>query len=164
MKKTIFLAIIFCISLVVNAQQTYSGTFTVGGNYNYYYPVRFNVVGVDSLSSLGKIILYRPDAHENGTWSGAFHSEIEFISSCYGHMSTKLVSFTYINGDICDVGCFSGNSGKSPYVDPIIGIEDGSTNGFGNELDIWLKGGATYHWSSDANSKVTLINGNPGGT
>jgi hypothetical protein len=132
--------------------QVYYGSFTVGGSSASYYPVSFSVSGVDGNSSLGKLSVYIDNVHANGSWSGSFHSDIEFISSNWGHIPTKIVEFTYVTG------------GGNAYSDPIGDIADGSTAWNGSELIIWLKGGATYQWSTTLNSRGSLIDGNSEGT
>ena len=130
----------------------YSGEFHIGGTSASYYPVIFSVTGVHGVSSLGKLSICIPDVHKNGTFTGSFFSEFEFISSNWGHMPTKIVSFTY-------------SIGNGPtYNDPIGDFADGSTEGGGSQLVIWLKGGASYNWSSSNNSIVTLVDGNSDGT
>jgi len=151
MKIRLFLLFLSFIS--TNAySQVYYGSFTVGGSSTSYYPVLFSVSGVDGLSSLGKLFVYIGDVHANGSGSGSFHSDIEFISTNWGHMPTKIVEFTYVTG------------GGSTYNDPIGNIQDGSNEWRGSQLVMWLKGGATYQWSTTLNSRVTLIDGNPEGT
>jgi len=132
--------------------QVYYGSFTVGGSSASYYPVLFSVSGVNGVSSLGKLSVYIGDVHANGSWSGSFHSDVEFISTNWGNMATKMVEFTYIPGS------------GSIYNDPIGNIQDGSTEWGGSQFVMWLKGGATYQWSTTLNSRVSLMDGNPEGT
>jgi hypothetical protein len=150
MKNLLSLLFLF-VTLCTSAQTSY-GSFSVGGNSGSYYPVLFSVAGVVGPSSLGKISIYISNVHANGTWSGCFHSDIEFISSSWGHMDSKIASMTYITGN------------GSPYNDPIGDVIDGSNSGGGSQMVIWLKGGATYQWSTTLNSQVYLIDSNPGGT
>jgi hypothetical protein len=151
MKIKLLLFVLFLISLNTYSQVS-SGSFSVGGSSASYYPVSFSVSGVDGTSSLGKLSVYIDNVHANGSWTGMFHSDIEFISSNYGHIATKIVEFTYITG------------GGNAYSDPIGDIIDGSTQAGGSQLVIWLKGAATYQWSTTFNSRVTLIDGNPEGS
>jgi len=147
------LLLFFLLFISTNTySQVYYGSFTVGGSSASYYPVLFSVSGVDGTSSLGKLSVYIDNVHANGSGSGAFHSDIEFISTNWGHMPTKMVEFTYITGS------------GSLYNDPIGDIIDGSTQAGGSQLVIWLKGAATYQWSTTLNSRVNLIDGNSEGT
>lgn len=151
MKSKMLCSLFSCI--VVNAfTQNYYGSFSAGGTSNNYYPVLFSVSGVDGNSSLGKLSVYIDNVHANGSWSGSFHSDIEFISSNWGHMNTNIVEFTYVSGN----GYY--------YNDPIGDIADGSTLGGGSQMVIWLKGGATYQWSTTLNSRVVLMDGNSAGS
>lgn len=151
MKSKLLCFVFSCI--VINAfSQNYYGSFSVGGTSANYYPVLFSVSGVGGNSSLGKLSVYIDDVHANGSWSGSFHSEIEFISSNYGHMNTKIVSLTYVTGS------------GSPYHDPIGNIADGSTDFGGSQMVIWLRGGANYQWSTTLNSRVSLIDANSAGS
>lgn len=114
--------------IVMNAfAQNYYGSFHVGGTSANYYPVLFNVSGVDGAASLGKLTVYIDNVHANGEWSGTFHSEIGFISSTWGNINTKITEFTYVTGS------------GSPYHDPIGDIADGSTAGIGSQMVIWLR-------------------------
>jgi hypothetical protein len=148
----------FLVSLVLAISgifaETYSGNFHVGGSFSNYYPVLFSVSGVTGVSSMGKLSVFRPAVGADspiGDWLGSFHSDIEFIPSVWGNMSTKIVSFTYITGN------------GTPYNDPIADIMDGSTGSNGCQLIIWLKGGATYNWSATNNSIVELTDANVDG-
>jgi hypothetical protein len=151
MKIKLLLLFLSFISIDTYSQVS-SGSFTVGGSSASYYPVLFSVSGVDGLSSLGKLSVYIDDVHANGSWSGSFHSDIEFISSNWGNMPTAIVEFTYITGR------------GSTYRDPIGDITDGSTAWGSSQLVIWLKGGATYQWSTTLNSRVSLMDANSTGT
>jgi hypothetical protein len=151
MKIRLFL-LFFSLISINTYSQVYYGSFTVGGSSSSFYPVLFSVSGVDGTSSLGKLSVYIDNVHANGSWSGSFHSDIEFISSNWGHIPTKIVEFTYVTG------------GGNAYSDPIGDIQDGSTARGGSQLIIWLKGGAIYQWSTTSNSRVTLIDGNSEGT
>jgi hypothetical protein len=146
---SLLVGIVLTISGVFS--QTYSGNFHVGGNSSNYYPVLFSVSGVSGTSSLGKLSLFRSEVHSDGSWAGTFHSDIEFIPSVWGNMSTKIASFTYITGS------------GTPYNDPIADIIDGSTGSGGCQLIIWLKGGASYSWSATNNSVVSLTDANTDG-
>lgn len=144
--------LILSISISSIFATDYAGEFHVGGTSDNYYPVIFSVTGVHGVSSLGKLSICIPDIHKNGHWTGSFFSEFEFISSNWGHMPTKFVSFTYAIGN------------GPTYNDPIGDFADGSTEGGGSQLVVWLKGGASYNWSSSNNSIVTLVDGNTDGT
>ena len=149
--KSRLLFILFLFSFLNLSAVDYSGYFVVGGSSSGYYPVLFSVSGIAPQSSLGKLNVYIPNVHTNGWFSGTFHSEIEFVSSNWGHIDTKIVNFTYVIGD------------GSVFNDPIGDIQDGSGQGSNSQLVIWLKGGATYYWSSTNNSKVILTDGNSAG-
>ncbi len=151
MKIRLLLLFLSLISINTYSQAS-SGSFTVGGSSSSFYPVLFSVSGVNGVSSLGKLSVYIGDVHANGSWSGTFHSDIEFISTNWGNMPTKMVEFTYIPG----LG--------SIYNDPIGDIQDGSTEWGGSQFVMWLKGGATYQWSTTLNSRVSLMDGNSEGT
>lgn len=152
LSKTKALIFILLISISSAFATDYAGEFHVGGTSASYYPVLFSVTGVHGVSSLGKLSVCIPDVHQNGDWTGSFHSDFEFISSNWGHTPTKIVSFTYIPGS------------GTIYNDPIADFADGSTGGGGSQLVVWLKGGANYNWSSSNNSIVELMDGNAGGT
>jgi len=135
----------------IDAQNSY-GSFHVGGSSSSFYPILFTVTGVAGISSLGKLSIYIDDVHANGDWSGSFHSDIEFISSNYGNMPTKIVKFTYLTG------------GGKGFSDPIGDIIDGSTQSGNSQLVVWLRGGGTYQWSAPSDSRVTVMDANTDGT
>ncbi len=148
----LLLAILLLATIPLFAQ-SYSGQFNVGGTSANYYPVLFNVKGMQGEASLGKLTVYRPNVHINaGDWAGTFHAEVEFIPSVWGNMSTKFAGLKYIVG--------SGNT----YNDPIADIMDGTTGSGGSQLIIWFKGGAAYYWSATNNSTVSLADANEAGT
>lgn len=143
----------FSSVLVNNKPLVNYGTFTVGGNSSNYYPVRFALSPIH-FNTKQKLQIYRPAVHDNGLNSGSFHLEFAFHPTNYGNIPTAIEIINYQIG-----------SGTA-YGDPLGDILDGSTaNGTGNDVIVWLKGGATYYWRCpEASSFWTLIDGNTSGT
>jgi hypothetical protein len=128
------------------------GSFTVGGNSTSYYPVRFRN-DAPGTSVPSRLMIYRSNVHTDGSWYGTFQLEISFHPSNWGHFLGQIEKIIYQTG------------AGSPYNDPVGDIADGSLNGSGDDLIVWLKGGATYEWRNlDVTGPWTLIDGNPGGT
>lgn len=136
----------------IPAASTY-GSFTVGGSSSSYYPVQFtnSIYGAYNVNT-SDIVIFRPNAHENGTWYGTFNLVISFHPTNWGHMFDPFERLIYETGR------------GSPYNDPVGDLADGSSSSGGSDLIVWLKGGATYYWrNKDATAGWSLTNGNSAG-
>lgn len=134
------------------AAATY-GSFTVGGSSSSFYPVQFtnNVTayGSGTGSNTSDLVIYRANAHENGTWFGTFNLVVSAHPSNWGHMFGQIEKLIYQTGRI------------TPYEDPVGDIADGSLASGGNDIIVWLMGGATYHWRNrETTAGWSLTNGN----
>jgi len=132
------------------------GSFTVGGTSSSYYPVRFtsSVYGAAVGATTNDLVLFRDNTHENGSWFGTFYFIVDFHPADYGH-------FPLLN--VIERLAYQTGTG-SPYNDPLGDVADGSAASGGNDLIVWLKGGATYHWRNrDTTAGWTLTNGNSAG-
>jgi hypothetical protein len=97
-------------------------------------------------------VIYRDNTHQNGSWFGTFNLVVSFHPTDWGHFGGEIEKLIYQTG----IG--------SPYNDPIGDLVDGSTQGGGNDLIVWLKGGATYEWrNKETTAGWSLTNGNPAG-
>lgn len=77
---------------------------------------------------------------------------ISFHPTDWGHFYGEFEKLTYQTGS------------GSPYNDPVGDMADGSTASGGNDLIVWLKGGATYHWrNKETTAAWSLTNGNAAG-
>lgn len=132
------------------------GSFTVGGTSGYYYPVQFTnnitAYGAQVGPNTSDLVIYRDNTHENGSWYGTFNLVISFHPTDWGHFYGEFEKLTYQTGS------------GSPYNDPVGDMADGSTASGGNDLIVWLKGGATYHWrNKETTAAWSLTNGNAAG-
>ncbi|MBT9169431.1 MAG: hypothetical protein DDT19_02791 [Syntrophomonadaceae bacterium] len=129
------------------------GRFTVGGISGMFYPVQFrNDAPGTSVSS--DLMIYRSSIHANGPWFGTFMFKVSFHPTNWGHFGRQIEKIEYLTGDV-----------GGPYNDPVGDIVDGSTGSGGDDVIIWLRGGATYEWKTmNTAGAWTLLNGNPGGT
>jgi hypothetical protein len=131
------------------------GFFKIGGTSNYYYPVRFTnriygAAGPNTNTS--DLVIFRANTHEDASWSGTFSFEISFHPTNWGHFTGQIVKLVYQTGN------------GSPYDDPIGDVADGSATGAGDDLVVWLKGGATYHWrNNETTAAWSLVDGNVAG-
>lgn len=108
-----------------------NGAFTVGGDFNSFYPVVFRDAGwgmhEETVFSIG-----RSNVHENSTWRGSLSSKFILHNTNYGHGAQHINCSIY--------------SGTAVFI---AGWTDG-TSGGGAGAIIWLRGGATtYHYNTN---------------
>jgi len=132
------------------------GSFTVGGSSSSYYAVQFvnNVTtyGAPNGSNTSDLVIYRSNTHEDGAWYGTFNLVISFHPTDWGHFGGQVEKVIYQTGS------------GSPYNEPVGDLTDGSGQSGGNDLIVWLKGGATYHWRNrETTAGWSLANGNSTG-
>jgi hypothetical protein len=105
--------------------------------------------------------IYRDNVHENGSWYGTFHLEIDYHPSNWGNWSNNQIERLFYkigNGGTANGAAYNWN-------DPLGDIQDGSYSSGSRDLIVWLRGGATYHWNNmTPTSGWKLLNGNSGGT
>jgi hypothetical protein len=158
--RTVLLVMAMLVTVFTANAQTAAaanyGSFTVGGSSGSYYAVRFtnNVTsyGAQIGPNTSDLVIYRDNTHQNGSWFGTFNLVVSFHPTDWGHFGGEIEKLIYQTG----IG--------SPYNDPIGDLVDGSTQGGGNDLIVWLKGGATYEWrNKETTAGWSLTNGNPAG-
>lgn len=132
------------------------GSFAVGGSNQTFYAVQFTnnitpygaVVGANT----SDLVIYRDDTHQDGLWFGTFNLVISFHPMDWGHFPAGIEKVIYQTGS------------GSPYNDPVGDIADGSSASSGNDLIVWLRGGATYEWrNKETTAGWSLTNGNSAG-
>lgn len=154
-----FSAVALMTSSTMSAQAAAAanyGSFTVGGSNSSYYAVQFtnNVTSYGSPNPVNTsdLVIYRSNVHENGSWYGTFNLVVSFHPTNWGNFNGQFEKLMYQTG------------GGSPYNDPVGDLTDGSTQSGGNDLIVWLKGGATYHWRNrETTAGWALANGNSAG-
>lgn len=140
MKKVISLILLIIITLESYSQT--SGTITVGGDFNKYYPVTWTDPAWQyhkpSYLSIG-----RSDIHENGFWRGSLIAEFQYHMTAWGHGSS------FIEATI-----------RNASANFIAGWRDASANGYSHNIIIWLRGGGTsYHFTANYPINVVVYDG-----
>ena len=126
-----------------------SGSITVGGDIDKFYPVSWYDGGSTNNLPVG-LTIARTNVHENSQWRGSLLASFEFHANLWGHSSE------YINAHI------SGNlaSGNIVHNNFIAGWADASIGNSSRRIIIWLRGGeTTYHYNSDANVSPRVHDG-----
>lgn len=128
--KLIFITTIFFIStLKLLAQQ--SGTITVGGNYNEFYPVAFQD-GAWNTNMMTELTIGRVNVHENSDWRGSTLGKFSFHCNNGGHGSENIEATIFFNVNPFIAGWKDVSYYSSPYI------------------IVWLRGGnTTYHYNSN---------------
>ena len=125
-----------------------SGSFTIAGDQNTYYPVAFSDNGWNS-NEVTVLELGRSSAHGDSQWNGSVMATFKFHVTRWGHGSN------FVDADIKQ------NQPSAKYF--IGGWQDitGTSNGL--YLIIWLRGAATYNYHSNypqtplfTNSSLTI--------
>ncbi|MGN7787304.1 hypothetical protein ACTJIJ_22410 [Niabella sp. 22666] len=138
MRKNAVLTVFILITNLLKAQT--SGSFTVGGSFDNYYPVTFYDGGLDN-NAPTELILGRSNIHENSTWRGSMIARFYYHTFDWGNLAH------FIDAKIH-------NSIATAVL--IGGWQDVSTSNPDKRIIIWLKGGGTtYHYkASDAVNPV----------
>lgn len=123
---------------------TNSGSFTIGGNNQTYYPVAFKDVGWDS-NKVTVLELGRSNLHGDSRGNGALMATFKFHVTRWGHKAN------FIDADIKQFS-WSG-------VDLIGGWEDITGNSNERYVIIWLKGASTYKFYSNYPQDPLFNNG-----
>ena len=124
---------------------THTGSFTVGGNANTFYPVAFEDGGF-GYSEATLLNIGRWNIHENGTWHGSLISTFWFHTTNWGHSSN------YIDADIKQFNSI--NSNKF-----IAGWQDATLSNSLYKIIIWMRGATTYYWYSNYPQTPNYTNG-----
>jgi len=126
----IFMLILF-IDLTVKGQSAPS-SFTVGGDFDKYYPVLFKDANWD-LNKSTEIEIGRVYVHENSEWRGSLIMKISYHVTSWGN------GVSFINVQL-----------KNNINQFVGGWKDISSSNAERYIIIWLKGGGTtYHYISN---------------
>jgi hypothetical protein len=139
--KSTFAALLLVFVVQCAFAQT-SGSFTVGGDFDKFYPVTFNdpawYYNEPTVLKIG-----RSSVHENTSWRGALISSFSYHLSHYGHGAH------FIDASI-----------KNSMVNFIAGWHDASTGGTSGVVIIWLRGGGTtYYFNANYGITPTIYDG-----
>jgi len=133
MKRSIILSIIFPILFHLTAKgQSAPASFTVGGDFDKYYPVLFKDANWD-LNKSTEIEIGRVYVHENSEWRGSLIMKISYHVTSWGN------GVSFINVQL-----------KNNINQFVGGWKDISSSNAERYIIIWLKGGGTtYHYISN---------------
>jgi hypothetical protein len=131
MKKIIRLLLLQLLFAPALFAQTPSASFTVGGDFDKFYPVVWQDTNWEK--NLPTILeIGRDWVHENSSWRGALISRFEFHTTQWGNGAH------YIDAEI-----------RISYTNFIAGWRDATISNGSYSIVIWLRGGGTtYHYQS----------------
>ena len=124
---------IACWFFCMHAKAQVTGSFTISGDHDKFYPVTF-ADGGWYLNIPTELILSRTEVHENGDWRGSLMAKFDYHVTNWGHNSSYI-----------DVA----QRQFSPYVINmpfIAGWSDISGDNGSLLIVIWLRGSTTYHY------------------
>jgi hypothetical protein len=148
MRKMIFTVTLLLAVFCSIAQS--SGSITVGGDLDKFYPVTFNDGGWDN-NVPTKLIIGRSNVHENETWRGSLMAEFSFHTYNVGHTSNFID--VMIKNDVFSWTESTMKKFIAGWVDPTDGASP-------RVIVIWLRGGGiTYHYSSNFNVGPIIYDG-----
>ncbi|MBK1442516.1 hypothetical protein JHJ32_21130 [Parapedobacter sp. ISTM3] len=126
---------VICIFFGMYGHAQQSGSITVGGDFNTYYPVSW-YDGAWSSNQQTELHIGRSSAHTNSQWRGALIASFRFHVSNWGHQAQ------FINADIAS---FQGTANVAPR-NFVGGWADASGGNSGMRIVIWLRGGGTTYY------------------
>lgn len=135
MKKILALSTLLFFFTIANAQT--SGSITVQGDFDKFYPVTFEdggwFTGGPTTLNLG-----RPDVHTNSNTRGSLMSKFTYHVTRWGHNSS------FIDADVMQsLNSFS--NGGHISVPFIAGWDDATRNNPNASIVVWLRGGGTTY-------------------
>jgi hypothetical protein len=131
MRKTIKLLLLQLLFAPALFAQTTSTSFTVGGDFDKFYPVVWQDANWESHKPT-ILEIGRSDVHENSNWRGSLICRFEFHTTRWGHSSN------YISTNI-----------KRSGREFVSGWIDATGLNWSKDVIVWLRGGGTtYHYSS----------------
>jgi hypothetical protein len=134
-KKFFSILLLLITATVLSAQLPYSGSFTLGGNANTFYPVRFDDGGFNN-NEATVLNIGRSSVHENGSWHGSMIAQFKYHTTNWGNGSYFIDADIKQYGSIVDIDT----------VRFIAGWTDATkTNGL-KRIIIWLRGQTTYYY------------------
>jgi hypothetical protein len=131
MFKTITSLFLLFMLCCLRVQASYSGSFTVNGDLDKFYPVLFEDKSWNSHKAT-ELEIGRSNVHENSDWRGSVIARFRYHVTNWGNGSS------FIEADLRQ---------SSPYSGPMIAgwTDPTSGNSNVNSIIIWLKGGGTTY-------------------
>jgi hypothetical protein len=141
-KNVLILFLLFCSSFV-KAQIT--GSITVGGDFNKFYPTVWYDGGW-GVNSTAELELGRSEIHTNSSARGGVVAKFKFHANAYGNGAN------FINADVVQV-----NNQFGANVNFIAGWKDASYGNTSTSIIIWLRGGGTTYFYRSLYSTLCII-------
>ncbi|NSL85703.1 hypothetical protein ECE50_002600 [Chitinophaga sp. Mgbs1] len=134
-KSLSFLLLLFVSALSASAQT--SGTFTVGGDLDKFYPVIFEDGGWNT-STASELEIGRSAVHRDAQWRGSLIAKFRYHTTAWGNSSE------FIDADIRQYN----NASVSPYSIFVAGWKDATYSNNNRQIIIWLRGSTSYDYTS----------------
>lgn len=139
MKELLLITSLCLLSFLGLTQSITIQSFTVGGDFDKFYPVVFS----DNSWSHGAtdLEISRSSVHTNASWRGSLISKFRFHTTRWGNGSS------FIDADIKTYS----------RVEPYFIADWRDATGLNSSLDviIWLRGGATTYYYRSSNSNIS---------
>ena len=138
MKRTLFCLLFLVAGTILNLKAQTTGSFTVGGDIDKFYPVVWNDGGWDNKMP-SQLEIGRSDVHQNGDWRGSVMAKFTFHLTRWGNGAQ------FIDADIIQTH----NTDAALNKDFIASWKDATPGNATYDLVIWLRGGGTtYYYKS----------------
>ena len=146
MKKYCVLIIVLLGTLKSSGQ--ISGSITVGGDFDKFYPVTAYDGGWVN-NATAELELGRSEIHLNSSARGGVIARFKYHTNAWGNGAN------FIDADVIQV-----NNKFGENIDFIAGWQDASGGNATNNIVIWLRGGGTtYYFRSLFNATLTIYDG-----
>jgi hypothetical protein len=146
MKKILIACLTILLSLPALAQVT--GSITVGGDFDKFYPTVWHDGGWNN-NMTSELEIGRSNIHTNSNERGAVISKFKYHTNTWGNGSE------FIDADIVQV-----HNKFDQNVDFIAGWQDVSRVNSNNNIVIWLRGGGTtYYYKSNYGCNPMVFDG-----
>jgi hypothetical protein len=142
MKKLI---LIVCLLSAIGTNAQVTGSITVGGDFDKFYPTVWLDGGWGS-NVRSELEIVRSGTHMNSDWRGALVAKFEYHTNAWGNGAN------FIDADITQTGNKMGSD-----ISFIAGWDDVSTSNGSNEIVIWLRGGGTTYYFKSINNNYCRI-------
>lgn len=133
----LLLCYIFCLSTMTTLGAEVTGSFTVNGDIDKFYPVTFHDGGFAS-NAATELEIGRSSVHLSGQWHGAMISKFRFHTFNWGNGAH------FIDVDLRQNGAV--NVTNKVFV---AGWKDATTSNSTGRIIIWLRGSTTYYYKSN---------------
>lgn len=145
-RPVVSLMVFLCAALLSSAQS--SGSITVGGDINTFYPVAW-FDGNYAANRSTTLRIGRSNVHQDTRWRGSLIAEITFQTTNWGS-----------GANFIDVDVSTNMVSAALYKSFIAGWRDATTGNSDRKIIIWLRGGGTtYYYAADAAVNPAVYDG-----